>query len=68
MRPVVTAFLMWACATACSSRRERAPQSAVGPSFQAEIEPVFARYCAADTGCHGDHPTHSVKLDLRRPA
>lgn len=33
-------------------------------SFDADIEPVLARACASAEGCHGDHPTQSVSLDL----
>lgn len=35
------------------------------PSFHADVEPVLARFCASAEGCHGDSPSHSVKLDLR---
>jgi len=65
MRLATLTFLMWAFATACSSRRAQEPRSAGGPSFHADVEPVLIRYCASDGGCHGDDPTHSVKLDLR---
>ena len=44
------------------------PPAHVAPapvSFHAAIEPVLARHCASAEGCHGEHPTHSVSLDLR---
>ena len=36
------------------------------PSFAREVWPVLDRHCAQARGCHGDDPTDSVALDLRR--
>jgi hypothetical protein len=36
------------------------------PSFARDVWPVLDHHCAAAKGCHGDDPTDSVALDLRR--
>ena len=55
-------------AVAC---RDPSPADAGGPapvSFQRQIAPLLEQSCAAERGCHGDEPTHSVSLDLREAA
>ena len=59
------ALLFCAGAGACRSSPPTPSPSAPPPSFRADVEPVLARFCASAEGCHGDHPTHSVRLDLR---
>ena len=36
------------------------------PSFSRDVWPVLDRHCAQAKGCHGNEPTDSVALDLRR--
>lgn len=36
------------------------------PSFSRDVAPVLIHHCAEAKGCHGDDPTDSVDLDLRR--
>jgi len=59
------ACLLAFAAGGCRSRDKGTTSPAAQPSFSGDIEPVLARYCASADGCHGDHPTHSVSLDLR---
>jgi hypothetical protein len=35
-------------------------------SFSHDVWPVLQQQCAQAKGCHGDEPTDSVSLDLRR--
>jgi hypothetical protein len=35
-------------------------------SFSRDVWPVLQQQCAQAKGCHGDEPTDSVSLDLRR--
>jgi hypothetical protein len=59
------ACLLAFAAAGCRSRANGTTPPAARPSFRADIEPVLARHCASADGCHGEHPTHSVSLDLR---
>jgi hypothetical protein len=42
-----------------------AKTAAAVPSFRSDILPVLSTNCAGADGCHGDHPTDKVDLDLR---
>jgi len=52
--------------TACPSRSPRPTPRHAGPSFRKAIEPILTEHCAAADGCHGERPSPSVSLDLRR--
>ena len=41
------------------------PDGALGVSFRKDVAPVLARTCASTEGCHGEHRTKIVELDLR---
>ncbi|HZS39873.1 MAG TPA: hypothetical protein VFF06_23730 [Polyangia bacterium] len=57
--------LALAIGAGCRARQPPAP-AASAPSFSRDVAPVLARMCAANRGCHGEAPTDSVDLDLRR--
>jgi len=67
-RPWIIALALAPLALGACRRRVAASSVRPAPapiSFHVSIEPMLARHCASSEGCHGEHPTHSVSLDLR---
>ena len=54
--------------TAAKERGDQAQREIAAPSFEGDVLPVLIGHCSTDEGCHGNKPTHSVALDLRRDA
>jgi hypothetical protein len=61
----------WALAllSLAACRESGAPRAPLPPihkiSFERQLAPLLAQSCAAERGCHGDEPAHSIDLDLR---
>ena len=49
-----------------STGKQKATESF--PSFRKDVLPALVQNCANAAGCHGDHATESVSLDLREQA
>lgn len=78
MNPAASALLAASLVFGCESEEPSAPRRSAPtpgktetvrrpavPSFRRDILPVLSTNCAGAEGCHGDHPTDKVDLDLR---